>query len=784
MAGLTPVEARAMAGGEFAGYVGEGERITTLVVDSFPALGRLTACRFLEWVQSNPEGVVALPTGKTPEYFIQWVRHLVGTWEERETQRHLEAWGLDGGRKPALRGLRFVQIDEFYPMPSWQENSFAAYVKRFYVEGFGLAEGEALLIRSEEVGLEPGQRLEDVWPEMTVDLTLRHRAARSPQEELQQAVLHRVDGWCQAYEERIRALGGIGFFLGGIGPDGHVAFNVRGTDHFSTTRLTALNYETQAAAATDLGGMEVSRRRLAITIGLGTITARPDATAVIMAAGETKAGVVAAALGSEPDVLYPATALQKLAGARFYLTAGAARDLAGRRVYLVERAEAASDEAVERALVDVAVRRGKGLLSLTEGDLEGDAFAQAVRARRVEGLGALCGMVHERLASRVEAGARTRRETVFLHTEPHHDDVMLGCLPAVVRHIRDASNRHEFVTLTSGFTSVTNAYMAGQIAGLRHFLGTTDFRELMGEAGYFDPANRTARNRDVWQYLDGVAAGSEVLREEGAARRLLRNLMGLYGETEPDGAVGRLAGLERYFQEAYPGQKDPEPIQLLKGMCREWEAECLWGYFGWDTESVHHLRLGFYTGDIFTPEPTRERDVPPIRALLDRVRPDVVSMALDPEASGPDTHYKALQALTEAVRGHVEEGGGSGAMRLWGYRNVWHRFHPSEANVYVPVSLNMFAVMHSAFLNSFVSQREASFPSYEHDGPFCELARQIQVAQYQALKTCLGRRWWYEHESPLIRATRGLVFMREMDLAEFYARSRELRRRAEEGCEG
>ena len=42
------------------------ERIPTIVVDSFPALGRLTAMRFLEWAQRNPGGVISLPTGKTP----------------------------------------------------------------------------------------------------------------------------------------------------------------------------------------------------------------------------------------------------------------------------------------------------------------------------------------------------------------------------------------------------------------------------------------------------------------------------------------------------------------------------------------------------------------------------------------------------------------------------------------------------------------------------------------------------------------------------------------------
>jgi glucosamine-6-phosphate deaminase len=110
---------------------------------------------------------------------------------------------------------------------------------------------------------------------------------------------------------------------------------------------------------------------------------------------------------------------------------------------------------------------------------------------------------------------------------------------------------------------------------------------------------------------------------------------------------------------------------------------------------------------------------------------------------------------------------------------VWFRFDPSEADIFVPVSLNMLSVMHSAFMATFVSQRDASFPSYEHDGPFSELARRVQVDQYQKIKTCLGREWFQEHPSPLIRATRGLVFIKEMDLREFYERSRALKQAAE-----
>ena len=74
---------------------------------------------------------------------------------------------------------------------------------------------------------------------------------------------------------------------------------------------------------------------------------------------------------------------------------------------------------------------------------------------------------------------------------------------------------------------------------------------------------------------------------------------------------------------------------------------------------------------------------------------------------------------------------------------------------------------------------DLSFPSYEHDGPFSELARRVQVDQYQKLKTCLGREWFQEHDSPLIRATRGLVYLKEMELSVFYEHSRTLMLAAE-----
>ena len=753
------------------------EKIGCIVVDNFPALGRLAALRFLEWVQQNPEGVISLPTGKSPEYFIKDVQFFLKNWQEKEVRQLLEQVGIDPAAKPDMRGLRFVQIDEFYPIEPHQHNSFYYYVNKFYLRGFGLDPKRALLINCAEIGLPNGADLQDVWPEGKVDLSLRYRQPTSPLEALQKQTLENIDQWCVEYEDRIRELGGIGFFLGGIGPDGHIGFNIQGSDFHSTTRLTYTNYETQAAAAVDLGGIEIARHRLVITIGLATITYDPKCVAIIIAAGEAKARIVARAVESPRHIHAPATVLHTLPHARFYLTRGAAKGLSRRQLEVLVKSPTVSQEQIDCVVVDLARQKRKRIEALTRTDFNGSAPARIILEKTGQKVETLRREVAQRLQQKVAAGTRIYQNTVFLHTEPHHDDLMLGYLPFIVRHIREHSNRHYFATLTSGFTAVTNRYMLDLVQRLWHALVVGRFDALAKE-GYFQPDNTVARNRDVWQYLDGVAANSEAMKSEGQLRRLLRNIMDVYGERDLDALVERVELLIHYFQTQYPGKKDQKEIQQLKGMCREWESDCLWGYFGWHSDSVFHLRLGFYKGDIFTEDPTVRRDVRPILQLLERIRPDVVSVALDPEASGPDTHYKVLQATTEALKIYEERSGRSD-LEVLGYRNVWYRFHPSEADLFVPVSLNMFALQDNAFKNSYLSQKDASFPSYEHDGPFSELAQKIQVEQYQMLKTCLGRAFFYEHPSALIRATRGMVFLKRMSLQEFYQHSRELKARTE-----
>ncbi|MFW6108089.1 MAG: 6-phosphogluconolactonase, partial [bacterium] len=443
---LSAVERRAVEASRFDACYPPTEKLPVVVCNNVPALGQLAATRFLEWAQQHPGGVVSLPTGKTPEYFIAAVRRLLATWEQAETQERLRDAGLDPSVRPDMGSLHFVQIDEFYPIDPAQENSFFHYVNEFYVKGFGLDPAKGLFMNCAEIGLANDERLDEVWPDGRVDLSLRHRHAAGARERRQKDRLGCIDQWCQDYEDRVRALGGLGFFLGGIGPDGHVGFNVRGSDHHSTTRLAPTNYETQAAAATDLGGMHIARNRLVITIGLGTITWNPDCAAIIIAAGAAKAGVVADAVQNEPDVRYPATALHRLPGARFYVTAGAAGRLAERRLRVLSRTSPVRDEEVDRALIDLAVAKNKRLIDLTDADVADDRFARAAVGGRPETRETLVGRTRDRLVDNIERGAHPRSGTRCLPAEPHHDDVMLGELPYVVRHTRDATNTSHFVT--------------------------------------------------------------------------------------------------------------------------------------------------------------------------------------------------------------------------------------------------------------------------------------------------------------------------------------------------
>jgi glucosamine-6-phosphate deaminase len=755
-----------------AGLDQMGTRMPYITVGNFPKLGMLASLRFLEWVSQNPTGVISFPTGKTSEFFIKYTHFFLENWDNKKGQYLLNAYGLSGVKKPDLHGLQFVQMDEFYPISSKQHNSFYNYIENYYLNGFGLDASKALLINSDLIPLAEGQTYQEVFPDLKIDLSLRYRDAKSPFELLQQKSIFSIDDWCSEYEQKIREKGGIGFFLASIGPDGHIAFNTRGTDHFSTTRLTATNFETQAVAAGDLGGIEVSRNRLVITIGLETITYNPDNLAIIFAAGEAKADVIKAALENEASNQYPASCLHKLPNGRFYLTNGAAVKLTDSIDKYYQTGEW-THEKTERAIIDLCPKINKFGHRITLEDLKADRFCRLIPNLNESTVQS----VIDSITAKFNKGMERESNQIFYHTGPHHDDIMLGIMPHTNRQLRDASNEFHFSVLTSGFTAVINQYVVDLLTETLSLIGN-DKIEMIKFHDFFQEGYKLKWDKDIYHYLDSVAAQNEAEKRRGVCHRVVRAMVEIWMIKNLDELVTTIVDTLTILKSSYDGSKNPPEIQKLKGMIREMEEELVWAHFGVPVKNVHHLRLGFYQGDIFTEQPDSQRDVLPILNEFRKYKPTVISLAMDPEGSGPDTHYKVLKAIAAAVKEWKKEEDLS-KLRVIGYRNVWFRFHPADTEIIAPVSLNALAILDSSFTDCYLSQVNASFPSYQLDGKFSQLTQRVWVEQLKQIQLLLGKNFFYQHERPLVRATHGLIYFRELSVDQFLHQADELEKSME-----
>jgi len=76
---------------------------------------------------------------------------------------------------------------------------------------------------------------------------------------------------CSSFEEKIKAVGGIELFIGGIGPDGHIAFNEPGSSLVSRTRVKTLAQDTLEANARFFGNDMSKVPKEALTVGVGTV---------------------------------------------------------------------------------------------------------------------------------------------------------------------------------------------------------------------------------------------------------------------------------------------------------------------------------------------------------------------------------------------------------------------------------------------------------------------------------------------------------------------------------
>ncbi|HID87183.1 MAG TPA: glucosamine-6-phosphate deaminase, partial [Anaerolineae bacterium] len=219
------------------------------IVPDEEALGKVAAGIIAEQIQTKPDSVLALPTGRTP---LCVYRELVIKNQRGELN---------------LRHVRIFNLDEFYPLAPERPGSFHAYLWREFLS---------------QVNIDPAK------------VCLLNGLAEDPAAE------------CRRYEEQIAAVGGLDLVVLGIGVNGHIGFNEPGSRFDSRTRLVALEPESRAANA-HLFSFDEEVPRQGLTMGIGTLM--EGRRILLIAAGEEKAQVVTEALCGPITPFLPASIL-------------------------------------------------------------------------------------------------------------------------------------------------------------------------------------------------------------------------------------------------------------------------------------------------------------------------------------------------------------------------------------------------------------------------------------------------------------------------------------------
>jgi glucosamine-6-phosphate deaminase len=117
-----------------------------------------------------------------------------------------------------------------------------------------------------------------------------------------------LEAECANYEEKIKQVGGIDLFLGGIGIDGHLAFNEPGSSLASRTRIKSLTTDTIFVNSRFFDNDVNKVPKTAVTVGIGTVLDSKEV--LIIVNGHNKARALQQAVEGSINQMWTITALQ------------------------------------------------------------------------------------------------------------------------------------------------------------------------------------------------------------------------------------------------------------------------------------------------------------------------------------------------------------------------------------------------------------------------------------------------------------------------------------------
>lgn len=445
----------------------------------------------------------------------------------------------------------------------------------------------------------------------------------------------KIADYCDAYEAKIKALGGIDLQILGIGGNGHIGFNESGSLQNSKTRLVALDHITRVAASGDFSGLE-NTPRTAITLGVKKIMEAKRV--ILMAWGEGKSNIIKASVEGEVTSQIPASYLQEHKNATFILDQPAASKLTRINApWLVEKI-IWTDKLIGKAVLNLALHLKKPILMLTDADYiengmsdlladSGPAYDINIKIfNKLQNTitGWPGGKPNADDSKRPERAEPAKKRVLIFSPHPDDDIISMG---GTFKRLHEQGHEVHIGYQTSGNIAVADD------EALRFASFVCDYNDKFGIK----------------------SDASEAIYERAAT----------------------------FLKNKKSSEIDIPEVRYTKGLIRKGEARATCHFIGIPDEQIHFMELPFYETGAIKKNPIGVGDVKLTVDLIEKIIPHQIFAAGD-LADPHGTHRVCLDAIFAAVK-ELKPKKFMKDCWLWLYRGAWQEWGIDEIEMAVPM---------------------------------------------------------------------------------------------------
>jgi glucosamine-6-phosphate deaminase len=444
-----------------------------------------------------------------------------------------------------------------------------------------------------------------------------------------------IRDYCDQYEARIEAVGGIDLQILGIGGNGHIGFNESGSLQNSRTRLVALDHITRVAATGDFSGLDKTPRT-AITLGVKKIMEAKRV--ILMAWGESKANIIKESAEDQVTSRVPASYLQEHNNATFVLDKAASSKLTRINTpWLVEKISW-TDKLSKKAVLSLALNLQKPILMLTDADYIENGMsdlladfgpAYDINIKIFNQLqntitGWPGGKPNAEDTKRPERAEPAKKRVLIFSPHPDDDIISMG---ATFKRLHEQGHEVHVGYQTSGNIAVADD------EALRFASFVCDYNNKFGI-------------------------------ESKEAENIYKKAV-------------------TFLKNKKNSEIDTAEVRYIKGLIRKGEARATSHFVGIPDEQIHFMELPFYETGAVKKNPIGVADVKITAALIDKIKPHQIYAAGD-LADPHGTHKVCLDAVFAAVK-QLKPKKFMDDCWVWLYRGAWQEWGIDEIEMAVPM---------------------------------------------------------------------------------------------------